>query len=239
VNHLSTSSHFRCFVIVKKLTLIFGLCLFAFSMQSQNENDKTNTDSVERVIQFSGVVVTHDPSTGEMIPLPYTTISIDNSSRGTYSEIDGFFSIVAEVGDSIVFSRIGYQTAKHGISDTLDSSFYSWYQVMSKDDYLLPTAVIYPWPSKEHYKIEFLALDVSNELAERAKRNLATELIERMEHAVPPDGTEAFTLENAKQVYEYKYSGQYKPQNIGNVAAWAQFIKAWRRGDFKRKKKKK
>lgn len=191
----------------------------------------------EELVQFSGVVVTMDHN-GEMVPLPYTTISIDGTSRGTYSEIDGFFSIVAAVTDTVVFSRVGFQTVRHGIPDTLESKFYSWYQIMSQDDILLPEAVIYPWPSREHYKIEFLAMDVSNELRERAEENLAMEALAKMQYAVGPDGNEAFSLEQERQFAEFKYSGQYKPQNIFNVAAWAQFIKAWKNGDFKRKKKK-
>jgi len=189
------------------------------------------------VIQFSGVVVTKDEF-GEMVPLPYTTIAIQGTNRGTYAEIDGFFSIAAEVGDTIVFSRIGYETVKHGVPDTLETKFYSWYQIMSKDNVLLPEAVIYPWPSKEHYKIEFLAMDVSNELRQRAKENLAKEILARMQMAVPADGGEAYSLEVQQQFQEFKYSGQYKPQNIFNIASWAQFVKAWKRGDFKRKKKK-
>lgn len=203
--------------------------LFVFCFANAQENEK--------VIQFSGVVVTMDEY-GEMVPLPYTTVAIQGSNRGTYAEVDGFFSIAAEVGDTIVFSRIGYQTVKHGVSDSLKTDFYSWYQIMSKDNVLLPEAVIYPWPSREHYKIEFLAMDVSNELRQRAKENLAKELLAQMQHAVPADGGEAYSLNTKRQIEEFKYSGQYKPQNIFNIASWAQFVKAWKRGDFKRKKNK-
>ena len=148
----------------------------AYGQQEPEEEKK-------RVIQFSGVVVTQDEF-GEMMPLPYTTIGIKNTSRGTYSEVDGFFSLVAEVGDTLVFSRIGFKTTEHQVSDTLDSQFYSWNQVMSQDNILLPTAVISPWPDRDHYKIEFLALDVTNELRERAEMNLAAEVLERMKYEV-------------------------------------------------------
>ena len=195
-------------------------------------------DDPKEVVQFSGVVVTVDEF-GEMVPLPYTTIAIQGTNRGTYAETDGFFSIVAEVGDTIVFSRVGYETVKHSVPDTLNTNFYSWYQIMSKDNVLLPEAVIYPWPSREHYKIEFLAMDVSNELRQRAKENLAKEILEQMTMAVPADGGEAYSLAAKQQFEEFKYSGQYKPQNIFNIASWAQFVKAWKRGDFKRKKDKK
>lgn len=216
---------------MRKILSLFVLFTLSLGLSAQNEIADSS-----RVIQFSGVVVTQDEF-GEMVPLPYTTIAIEGTARGTYAEVDGFFSIVAEIGDTIVFSRIGFETVKHEISDSLESNFYSWYQIMSQDNVLLPEAVIYPWPSKEHYKIEFLALDVSNELRQRARENLAKEVLDRLQHAVPPDGGEAFALEMQQRQQEFKYSGQYKPQNIFNVAAWAQFIKAWKRGDFKNKKK--
>ena len=187
------------------------------------------------LIQFSGVTVTEDEY-GEMAPLAYTTISVVGTTRGTYSEVDGFFSIVAAKGDTMEFSRVGYQTVQHIIPDSLEQKFYSWYQVMSRDSILLPEAVIYPWPSREHYKIEFLALDVSNELRQRAKDNLAREILDRMKTDVPADGSEAYALTRQNLVTEYQYSGQYKPQNIFNPLAWAQFVKAWKRGDFKKKK---
>ena len=215
-----------------KQKLYFFIPALLFSVLSSAQVEKNSDD----LIQFSGVVVTEDEY-GEMAPLPYTTVAVVGTSRGTYAEIDGFFSVVAAIGDTMEFSRIGYKTIKHIIPDTLDSKFYSWYQVMSRDSILLPEAVIYAWPSKEHYKIEFLALDVSNELKKRAEDNLAQEILDRMKSDVPPDGNEAYALTRQALVTEYTYSGQYKPQNIFNPLAWAQFVKAWKRGDFKKKKK--
>ena len=219
---------------MKNLSLLLLLAItFIGSVNGQQVDDKEQNS----LIQFSGVVVTMGPN-GEMEPLPYTAIGIKGSSRGTYSEVDGFFSMVADKKDTIVFSRLGFETIEIGVPDTLDSKFYSWYQIMSKDDVLLPESVIYPWPRRDHYKIEFLALDVSNELRERAKDNIAKEVLNKLQHAVLPDGQEAYSLVQEQQFQEFKYSGQYKPQNIFNVAAWANFIKAWKRGDFKKKKKK-
>ncbi len=200
------------------------------TLQAQTKQDK-------KVIQFSGVVVTADEF-GEMVPLPYTTVSIAGTSRGTYAEIDGFFSIVAEVGDTMVFSRIGFATAEHIVQDSLTESFYSWYQIMTEDDVMLPEAVIYPWPDRDFYKIEFLALDVTDELRTKAEQNLAQEILQRMQSSVAPDGENAFELAQMKQQLEYQYAGQYKPQKIFDVVAWSQFIKAWKNGDFKKKKKK-
>jgi len=212
--------------------LIVLILLFGFqSLWSQEEEKKS------KYIQFSGKVVSEDEN-GEVTNLPYVAVGIVGTSRGTYSEFDGFFSLVAAKGDTIRFSSIGYRDAEIVVPDTLNSVFYSWIQIMSKDSVLLPEAVIFPWPDREHYKIEFLAMDVSDELNSAAKENIAGDIMVKIRETLPVDGGEAFDLEFRKQLNDYKYSGQYKPQNIFSPVAWAQFIKAWKRGDYKRKKDK-
>lgn len=214
-----------------KLQLLFWafcLCFIVFDLSGQELKES-------EYVQFSGVVVTEDQN-GDPKPLPYTNISIMGTSRGTVSEFDGFFSMVAEIGDTVVFSRIGYQTVQHTISDSLTKDFYSWYQVMSQDSVLLPEAVIYPWPSREHYKIEFLALDVSNDLRRKAEENLAEAVLDEMRYELPGDGGEAYNLVQREYQQKAYYSGQIRPQKIFDPTAWAAFIKAWKNGDFKKKK---
>ncbi len=211
-----------------KIAIILLLAFVAMKGNSQDQADNL------RYVQFSGVVVTEDDD-GDIKPLPYTNIAVLNSSRGTISEFDGFFSIVAEVGDTIVFSRVGFMTTSHVIADTLTHDYYSWYQVMSKDNILLPEAVIYPWPSKIHYKQEFLALDVSNDMRRKMEENMAEQVLKEMRYELPTDGTESYSYVLQDQIYEARYSGQYKPMNIFNPVSWAQFVKAWKNGDFKKK----
>ena len=66
----------------KALLFCFSLLLF-FSAQSQTEDDD--------LIQFSGVVVTRD----SLAPVPFATILVKNTSRGTTSDYYGYFSFVA------------------------------------------------------------------------------------------------------------------------------------------------
>ena len=206
------------------------LVLGSLSMVSAQRSDG------RKAIQFSGLVVTEGVS-GEPEPLPYTSIAIKGTSRGTISDIYGFFSFVALAGDTVVFSRIGYGTVEKQIPDSLNIDRYSWQQIMSSSDYLLPEAVIFPWPSREHFKFDFLAIDVSNELRAKADENLAKDVLEDLRYTIPVDGTETYSLELDKIQTDYKYAGQFKPQNIFSPVAWKQFIEAWRRGDFKKKKK--
>ncbi len=210
-----------------KYILLFVSVLFYLNVSAQ--------DTERTVIQFSGVVVTENAN-GDISPLPYTNVSILNTSRGTVTEIDGFFSLVAQAGDTIVFSRVGFDKVEKVIPDTLSKSFYSWYQVMSKGNILLPEAVIKPWPSRENYKIEFLAINVDNEMRQFAQANLAQRLLDDMLYSVPADGLEAYNQLVDEQFEAYRTTGQFQRQDLFNPAAWAEFIKAWKRGDFKREK---
>ncbi len=218
-----------------KLFLLALVIVVAIPLLGQTDSEKDNNFAV----QFSGVVVTQDRSSGEAVPLPYTNIYIKGTSRGVISGLDGFFSIVALRGDTIRFSFVGFKTVDYVIPDTLNSHFYSVYQIMTQDDVLLPETVIYPWPRKQYFKQELLAMDISDELKKQAEENVAQEIIRKMIKDVPLDGTEAIDIELNRIANEAVYTGQAKPIRIFDVMAWMKFIKAWKRGDFKRKKKKK
>lgn len=189
-----------------------------------------------QVIQFSGMVFYEDKQ-GNPAPLPYTNVAVKGTSRGAAADFDGFFSFVALPGETIVFSQIGYKTVEIKLPDTLHSTQYKWIQIMTEDNILLPEAIIMPWPSREHFKQEFLAIDISSELRENAQANLAEEKMKEIRYSVPVDGRETSSIVIKQQATDYVYTGQMKPQNIFNPLAWKKFVDAWRRGDFKKKDK--
>ena len=192
----------------------------------------------DSVIQFSGLVVT-EGSNGEAVILPYTNIGIVGTSRGTNSDEEGYFSIVAQKGETVRFTRIGFKDVDYVIPDSLSQTLYYYIQIMSEDDYILPKAVIFPWPDRDHFKYEFLAIDISDDLREKAEENLAEEVLQELRYSVPADGGEATNVVLRENARNFQYVGQTKPQNIFNPLAWKKFIDAWKRGDFKNKKKKK
>jgi hypothetical protein len=190
----------------------------------------------EALVQFSGIVL--DGSEVELLPVPYATVFIKLKGRGTYTDFNGFFSIVAEKGDLVEFSAIGYNTVVFRIPDTLRDDRYSLVQLMTKDTINLPETVVFPWPSREHFKLEFLAMDVSSEMQQRALRNLANETLERMRNDVKYDGNEHADYYLRQQARNYYYIGQTPPMNIFSPIAWKQFFDAWKEGKFKKKEKK-
>jgi hypothetical protein len=186
------------------------------------------------VIQFSGQIIFEEEDV--LIPLPYTNIYVKGTRRGTYSELDGFFTLVARGGDVIIFSAMGFKTVEYTLPDSLDVNRYSAVILMSQDAITIPTVTIVPWPSREHFKVEFLAMDISDELQMKAQENMAEEVIAAMIYEVPYDANESLDLMSRQHTQQNYYLGQIKPNNFLNPLAWAKFIKAWKNGDFKRKK---
>lgn len=207
------------------LTSLFFWLVVGFS-QAQTDNDN-------HLVQFSGMVL--DGSTEQLFPVPYTNIIVKGKGRGTYSDLKGFFSIVAEKGDIIVFSSVGYKTVEYRIPKDLKDDRYSMVQLMTQDDINLPEVVIFPWPNRDHFKLEFLAMDVTPELQRRAVENLAQETLNKAKVGVIPDGRENASYYLRQQANQYYYIGQQPPMNIFNPVAWSKFFQAWKNGDFKKK----
>ncbi len=212
-----------------RICICLFLLVFAAHTAWSQEVDKAN------LVQFSGMVL--DGSTEQLFPVPYTNILVKDKKRGTYSDFEGFFSIVVEKGDIIVFSAVGYKTVEFTIPVDLEDDRYSLVQLMSQDAINLPETVVFPWPSREHFKLEFLAMDITPELQERATENLANEVLRKARKSVAFDGNENADYYLRQQSREYYYIGQRPPMNIFNAVAWKNFFDAWKKGDFKKKKK--
>jgi hypothetical protein len=206
-------------------TILLAFPLLFSRLYSQETEDE--------LIQFSGIVVTAD----SLKPVPYTNIAIKNTRRGTIADYFGYFSFVAFKSDTILFSAIGFKKGSYAIPDTITGNRYSMIQVMAADTILLTQTVIYPWPSREKFKEAFLKFDVPDDDYERAKKNLDMALLRDMAADYPMDGSMNFR--NSMQLFQDKlyYNGQTQPITILNPFAWAEFIKAWKEGKFKRKDK--
>ncbi len=218
---------------MKRNLLALFLMLFTLlgTLSAQVEEE-----SSEPLIQFSGMVL--DGATAQLYPVPYTNILVKGEGRGTYSDFNGFFSLVVRQNDTIIFSAIGYKDVAVNIPDSLTDTRYSLVQLMSQDTINLPETVVFPWPSREHFRLEFLAMDVSKEMQDRAMENLAEESLEKGREIVMLDANEHADMYLRQQSRNNYYIGQTPPMNIFNPIAWKQFFDAWKRGDFKSKDKK-
>lgn len=186
----------------------------------------------DSLIQFSGVVVTGD----SLQAVPYVNIRIAGTNLGAVSDHLGFFSFVARKGDTIIFSSVGYKNSSYYISDTLSASRYSLFQMMQNDTLLLTETVIYPWPTVEALELAILQYKVPEDDFDRAMKNLAIEELKERGEAMPMDGSMNYRHQMQQMADKAYWNGQYMPNQLLNPFAWAQFIKAWKEGKFKRDK---
>ena len=189
------------------------------------------------LIQLSGLLLAEVD--GRRTTVPYATVFLPQKGRGTYCDYRGFFTLVVERGDVVRFNCLGFETVTFKVPDTLSQDQYSIVQLMTQDTINLPETVIFPWPSKEHFKLEFLKMDVTPELQRRATENLANEYLaeaRKNPDIVPYGGRESANFYLRKQSREYVYLGQVPPMNIFSPLAWGQFFKAWKEGKYKKKK---
>lgn len=224
---------------MKKILWIGFLFFIKGVLMAQPTNLPAPTVTVkkEHLVQFSGLLLTD--AGGNLVPVPYATVFIPSQSRGTYADYKGFFTIVAQPGEKVRFSSIGFSTVNVTLPDTLTQDRYSVVQLMTQDTTNLPEIVIMPWPSKEHFKIEFLKMDVTPELQYKAAENLANEYMaeaRKGDKIVPYAAKESANFYLRQKSREYVYIGQTPPMNIFSPLAWGQFFKAWKNGDFKKKK---
>lgn len=182
----------------------------------------------QKVIQFSGYALTADSLMG----VPFAHITIMNRGRVATAGPDGFFSFAALEGDTLYFTSVGFKPSVYIIPTKLETDKISVVQLMAKSEVYLRETWIFPW---KDFRQAFLDYRPPVDKLERAKRNLERERLAALGEKLEYDGQEAAENSIMQQSATRYYYGQTPPQNIFNPLAWAEFIKAWKRGDFKKK----
>jgi hypothetical protein len=212
---------------MKKL-LRAALIISAFIPVAAKAQFETFKDSV---VQLYGVVMTADSLKG----LPFATVMVKGQNRGTISNEQGVFSIVVLKGDQVEFSSVGYRPKTVEIPRNLPGNQYSIIQLMTEDTVYLPATIIKPRPSRAQFEREFINTNVPDDQREIARRNNDAQTRRAMMRVLPQDGREASNRYLRQETTKFYSQGQLPSMNIFNPAAWAEFIQAWKRGDFKNK----
>jgi CarboxypepD_reg-like domain len=206
---------------------LFLILLIGFTplLKAQNQNDK-------KVIQLTGVIVEAD----SLKPMPFVHLTVKNMRIGTISDYYGFFSLVAHEGDTIEFSSVGYHRNQFILPDSMNGNSSSIIHLMIQDTILLKEFTVFPWPTREQFKYAFMHEDIPDNGLARAKKNLSKEALMAAAGGVPMQGSTTYKYELQNR-YTQLYIGDGFPQyKILDPIAWSKFIKAWKNGDFKKKK---
>src|SRR5689334_1979777 len=118
------------------LLLVFS-CFLAKNSSAQFESVK------DSVVQLYGIVMTADSLKG----IEAVSVTIKGSNRGTITNYQGVFSIVALKGDEIEFSHVSYKTKRITVPRDIEGNQYSVVQLMVEDTFYLPATIIRPRPT--------------------------------------------------------------------------------------------
>ena len=185
----------------------------------------------DTVVQLYGVIMTADSLKG----IPAVSVVVKGQNRGTITNSQGVFSIVVLKGDQVEFTHVSYKPKTITIPRNLEGNQYSIVQLMVVDTVYLPATIIRPHPTPEQFARDFVNTKVPDDDIEIARRNTNAATRRMLMKTVPTDGSEASSLQFQKMASKAYYYGQTPPMNIFSPAAWAEFIQAWKRGDFKNK----
>ena len=193
--------------VLMLLTTVF-ISQKAFSQKEEQQN----------IIQFSGIV------TGEnQAQLPGVHIYVPKSGRGTTSNIYGYFSMAVLVGDSMVFSSVGYE--KYSLVIPGGNERVNVLVNMIVDTTYLDNVDIMLFLSEENFKLAILALELPD-VEEEIYSRLDGAALAMMIQNAPYDAAMNARYYLNQQIYYQQDKFMPRSNPLLNPFAWAQFFKS-------------
>lgn len=210
------------------------LSILFFLLLIQKSGFDLHAQTVE---EDEDLVQLHGQLKNELLqPLPYAHVLILDNYRGTITDREGKFSLVTSVGDSVMFSCLGYKKFILIVPDTLDEAFLNLDPILQTDTFMIAEVEIYPWKDYEEFKRAFLNVELPDDDLDHARKNIALLKTQIILDDMPS------ARANYQQILNDQYrqtfsQGTYPTYQIFNVMAWADFFTALKRGDFSKYQK--
>lgn len=185
-----------------------------------------------KIIQFSGLVVGGDSLYG----IPYVTIFVPKSGRGTVTSSVGYFSLPVIKGDSVVIKALGFKEKNLIIPESPEGKL-SVIIELKEDSLLMPSVEIMPWPTERIFKEALLSLKLPHQDLDNLHKNLNEQVMKRMLYTTAPDGAtnHKYFMQQQMIRQENKMTYDRTIPNLTNPFAWKKFITQVKRGELKNK----
>ncbi|WP_157637920.1 carboxypeptidase-like regulatory domain-containing protein [Flexithrix dorotheae] len=207
------------------------LAFFAFVVCFYSNQSETFAQGDPAVIQMSGIIVDGDSSYG----VPGVHIYIMRAGLGTVSNPVGYFSLPTMVGDTVIFSAVGYEKQRLIVPDIRDKGFTVLIDLQT-DTTFLPIIEVFPYPTEELFKEAFLALELPvDERQKNMEKNLNQQALNRMAASIGMDGGSNHRYYMDQQATGITNQFFAPSFSILNPFAWGKFIESVKRGDLKKK----
>lgn len=184
-----------------------------------------------KLVQFSGIITDTDSNS----VVPYVTITNVSKNNQKYAaNYQGYFSIIVNPGDSLVFSAIGFNTKIVVLPNDIVDFKYTEMVRLKPETVYLKAVRIYPWATIEEFNKEFLSMKVADDDMAIAKKNLSPRSIQAMVLSLPRSAAE---ISNSN--YRYNFD---RMQNVNmrqtnpflNPFAWGKLMQQIFNGDKSR-----
>lgn len=203
---------------LKNITLTAALALATYllnitEVKAQNQNDR-------KVVQFTGIVVDQDG----VSEIPGVHVYERKSGRGTTTNVYGYFSMPALVGEEITVSSIGYISQKFIVPDGENDRVNVLFR-LQEDTVYLQNVDISLYVSEREFKQAILALNLPDQ-SEMLSERLDGAALSAMLRGTPYDASL-----NARYYFDQQY--YYQMDNYGprsnpflNPFNWGRFIQS-------------
>lgn len=198
------------FVTVLALGIHF---LSVTSASAQERGDR-------KVVQFTGIIVDNDGVT----EIPGVHVYEAKSGRGTTTNVYGYFSMPALVGEEITISAIGYITQKFTVPDGTNNRVNVLFK-LEEDTVYLQNVDISLYVSEREFKQAILAMSMPDQTEVLSER-LDGAALAAMLRSTPYDASL-----NARYYFDQQY--YYQMDNYGprsnpflNPFNWGRFIQS-------------
>ena len=141
----------RKLYIINSFSILFGLGLILLS----TADIYGQSHKGQKIVQFTGIVVADDG----VQEVPGVHIYVPKSGRGTTTNIYGYFSMPALVGDEVVVSAIGFLKQTFIVPDGKNNRVNVLFK-LQEDTLYLQNVDISPYLSEKQFKEAILALNV-------------------------------------------------------------------------------
>ena len=207
-----------------KYSLTFLLLLFVATAFAQDAA-KSN-----KLVQFSGIITDVDSNS----IVPYVTITNESFNHQKYSaNYQGYFSIIAHPGDTLVFSAIGF-TSKTFVLPTQveDHKYTAMIKIKAEIVYLQSVKIqYYPWATVEEFTKDFLSMKVADDDMALAKKNLSPQSIKGMSLTLPRN-SEEISNSNYRYNFDRMMNVNMRQTNpLLNPFAWGKLMQTIFSGD--------
>ncbi|MEJ5993948.1 hypothetical protein WG904_05885 [Pedobacter sp. Du54] len=184
-----------------------------------------------KLVQFSGIITDTDSNS----VVPYVTITnVSNKNQKHAANYQGYFSIIVNPGDSLIFSAIGFNNHVVVLPNEITDYKYTEMVRLKPETVYLKAVRIYPWATIEEFNKEFLSMKVADDDMAIAKKNLSPKSIQAMILSLPRNASE---ISNSN--YRYNFD---RMQNVNmrqtnpflNPFAWGKLMQQIFNGDKSR-----